>query len=541
MDGYGVVPSLAGHDWGTQGFTVTVFFKPTRMVHRRMVLVSNGAPPNHHTFAITMEPVADGRGGVRKDQVALAMQASSHRAYGTIHFQIPVSGKEWVFAALSFSPADGGVLRGMVGAGHSTFDKTSPLYDEGAARVHTPASNPVVIGASTPAGQDAYCGLLHDLRIYDVGLTLDEIRGLRLRSQHTQLFGDESASLTGTSPPSPATVCATTEWSEWGSCCALDWRTDRSWRSAVGGVTPTVSTRTRHVVHGDSACSVPDLFEVIWCPRNPRSGAWSPACAAGLSSPLQASADLVLVPYSSPSTRLQGLTLKSQIGQDKFVLERIFRRPDGTYKHGGVFVDIGAHDGVTFSNSYTLETSFGWTGVCVEPLAGPFAQLTRARSCVAINACAYNETTTVTFQNISGVSEMLSGIVNAYDPLHVYRIGLEMNLTTGDNRRLNDASIIEVPAVRIADVLQAQGITHVDMMSIDTENSEVAVLQGLDFSAVTVDVFVIEDAYASGSWRLYNFLEAHGYEVLDTVEFDTIFVRQDAVLADLGMGGRVPF
>ncbi len=44
----------------------------------------------------------------------------------------------------------------------------------------------------------------------------------------------------------------------------------------------------------------------------------------------------------------------------------------------------------------------------------------------------------------------------------------------------------------------AQGITHVDMMSIDTENSEVAVLQGLDFSAVTVDVFVIEDAYASG-------------------------------------------
>ena len=47
-------------------------------------------------------------------------------------------------------------------------------------------------------------------------------------------------------------------------------------------------------------------------------------------------------------------------------------------------------------------------------------------------------------------------LVDAYDPLHVYRIGLEMNLTTGDNRRLNDASIIEVPAVRIADVLRAQ-------------------------------------------------------------------------------------
>jgi hypothetical protein len=86
-----------------------------------------------------------------------------------------------------------------------------------------------------------------------------------------------------------------------------------------------------------------------------------------------------VVPPSSPSTpssRLQGLQMASQIGQDRcgcgialyvsslhwhqcdlglvgyifhvlhrFVLERIFRRPDGSYKQGGVFVDIGAHDG----------------------------------------------------------------------------------------------------------------------------------------------------------------------------------------------------
>jgi hypothetical protein len=31
------------------------------------------------------------------------------------------------------------------------------------------------------------------------------------------------------------------------------------------------------------------------------------------------------------------------------------------------------------------------------------------------------------------------------------------------------------------------------------------------------------------------------YEVLDTVEFDTVFVRQAAVEGDFGMGGRTPF
>jgi len=35
--------------------------------------------------------------------------------------------------------------------------------------------------------------------------------------------------------------------------------------------------------------------------------------------------------------------------------------------YGGYFVDIGAHDGITNSNSYIFEKYFGWSGICVEP------------------------------------------------------------------------------------------------------------------------------------------------------------------------------
>ena len=48
----------------------------------------------------------------------------------------------------------------------------------------------------------------------------------------------------------------------------------------------------------------------------------------------------------------------SQFAQDSFVLELL------GHKRGGVFVDVGASDGVWNSNSYLLEGYYGWRGVC---------------------------------------------------------------------------------------------------------------------------------------------------------------------------------
>jgi len=53
---------------------------------------------------------------------------------------------------------------------------------------------------------------------------------------------------------------------------------------------------------------------------------------------------------------------KSQLGQDKFVIEKIFNN-----KKNGTFVEVGAHDGVHLSNTVSLEKFFSWSGVCVEP------------------------------------------------------------------------------------------------------------------------------------------------------------------------------
>jgi hypothetical protein len=52
---------------------------------------------------------------------------------------------------------------------------------------------------------------------------------------------------------------------------------------------------------------------------------------------------------------------KSQIFQDLFILFMVHE------KREGFFVDFGATDGVTLSNSWLLEKSYGWNGILAEP------------------------------------------------------------------------------------------------------------------------------------------------------------------------------
>lgn len=70
----------------------------------------------------------------------------------------------------------------------------------------------------------------------------------------------------------------------------------------------------------------------------------------------------------------------AQAGQDDWVLGLV----DGP----GVFVDVGAYDGVEHSNTLALEEA-GWRGLCIEPNPVAFERLRANRRCTcAMVACA---------------------------------------------------------------------------------------------------------------------------------------------------------
>jgi FkbM family methyltransferase len=202
----------------------------------------------------------------------------------------------------------------------------------------------------------------------------------------------------------------------------------------------------------------------------------------------------------------------SQVGQDRYLLENFFRG-----KRGGVFLDIGAYDGETFSNTAAFERSMGWTGLCVEPLPEAFAKLTATRKALCENVCVGDfEGETDFMESDTGADEMmLSGMPAHFDPRHVIR--LEQRALTRVNLRL--------PVTRLSTLLNKHRLFDIDFCSIDTEGAELAVLSSFDPAQFGVRVFVIENNWDDE--RIPNLMAEKGYEFVAKLEQDYVFRRRD--------------
>jgi len=209
-------------------------------------------------------------------------------------------------------------------------------------------------------------------------------------------------------------------------------------------------------------------------------------------------------------------TYYSQCGQDKFVNETYFKN-----LRDGVFVDIGAHDGISISNTYFFEKELGWTGICVEPIPRIFKQLKKNRNCILVKGCVSDWSGTGQFYMINGYCEMLSGLVNKFDPRHVNRINYEI-AASGSQCSYN---IINVKCYLFNELMEKHGITHINFLSLDTEGGEFDIISTIDFSRYQIDVITLEDNY--GDSRFIPFLEQKGFTFVRSLDQDLVFVNKN--------------
>lgn len=71
--------------------------------------------------------------------------------------------------------------------------------------------------------------------------------------------------------------------------------------------------------------------------------------------------------------------------QDKWVIEFF------DYKQSGYFLDIGAMDGYTSSNTYILEKQYNWDGICVECQDIHITKLEKNRNCKIVKKGIWNK------------------------------------------------------------------------------------------------------------------------------------------------------
>jgi FkbM family methyltransferase len=207
----------------------------------------------------------------------------------------------------------------------------------------------------------------------------------------------------------------------------------------------------------------------------------------------------------------------SQLGQDRIVDEYL------RGKRNGVFVDIGAYDGVTFSNTLMLEREREWTGICIEPLPDICAELQKNRRCICVQACIGNreerEVEFLAVQSNAARTRMLSGVLSEYDPRHLARVDDELNEFGGSK------SVIRVPMRHLHAVLHEHCIGNVDYLSVDTEGSELLILRSTILSAIGNPCITVENNYNDPS--IDAVLHNQGYRMHTSIGWDRFYVHAE--------------
>lgn len=206
----------------------------------------------------------------------------------------------------------------------------------------------------------------------------------------------------------------------------------------------------------------------------------------------------------------------SQKGQDRLLNEIIFKN-----KKNGTFIEIGAHDGISFSNTYFFEKNLNWSGICIEPNPDIFEKLKQNRICYCEQICISDGVAQKPFLKCSGyMLEMYSGLIDNYNPLHLKRIDDEIAIYGGSKE------IIFVNCILLRDLFQKYNIFNVDLLSIDIEGGEESIIKTINFDEVKINIILVENNFNESNIK--NFLLSKGYKYLQQIGKDDIYQLKEA-------------
>ena len=202
---------------------------------------------------------------------------------------------------------------------------------------------------------------------------------------------------------------------------------------------------------------------------------------------------------------------RSQIRQDLFVLSEL------NFKKGGFFVEFGATNGITFSNTWLLENQFAWNGILAEPAKKWHADLKRNRSCHISTDCVWRSTGDKLTFNETEIGEIST--IDFFTDSDGHK----------DARSSGKRYLVET--ISLQDLLAHFKAPHViDYLSIDTEGSEFAILNSFDFKKYKIRVITCEhNNETEHRAQIYDLLTKHGYErkFVELSEFDDWYILAD--------------
>lgn len=204
---------------------------------------------------------------------------------------------------------------------------------------------------------------------------------------------------------------------------------------------------------------------------------------------------------------------KSQKNEDKHLLITWF---NGLC--GGTYMEMGALDGIMFSNSYFFNHEMSWKGVLVELGPKNFAALVKNRpdELATVHAAVCDSPRTLHYVENSAIGGIWEFTVQTWRDKWWPGVSIDAALP-----------IPCLPLQEILDTHLSNEKLHFDFFSLDVEGAEFEVLQSLDYERVGFGVILCEASPHNEpkNLALRKFLEDKGYVFVENKDSSYWFVN----------------
>jgi FkbM family methyltransferase len=195
--------------------------------------------------------------------------------------------------------------------------------------------------------------------------------------------------------------------------------------------------------------------------------------------------------------------------QEDVYIKKVF--PTST---NGVCIEVGAYDGVSLSNTKHFE-EIGWRALCIEPIPSAFEKCKIARK-ECYQCCISDKDSEDKEFTIFHLNDNLCAI-SSLEP--------DQRLIDSHSHLITNSTKIMANVRSLNSLLSELNFPKViDFISIDTENTELDVLKGLDLNVYDVKLFVVENNYNEPFCE--NYLLQYGYKKIGRIAVNDFFIKQ---------------
>ena len=213
------------------------------------------------------------------------------------------------------------------------------------------------------------------------------------------------------------------------------------------------------------------------------------------------------------------MSFYSQCAEDRIMYEKYISK---ITIDSPTYLEMGAMNGIDYSNTYFLEQTLGWTGILIEPHKKNFEQLQKNRPNNKLyNNIVSNEIDDVDYINyetfcLSGVAGILKTI-----PKSNMETYYENDNEWQKEQRKNFLKVEKMKPVTLTEIIINSGFEKIDFFSLDVEGHEYQVLLSYNWS-IPINMFLIENNQFSKD--IHKLLETHNYIFMENIGPNSLYI-----------------